>query len=159
MTETAILRKHITTILEKSILLTLSTIGAGHKQPCSCTTYYAFDKDFNLYLWTDPASLHGRNIEKNSLVAVNIFDSNQEWGGHLRGIQMQGKAQRVGTSELVKAGNLYIKRFSKSLLRVKNAKGFHAKIFKSRLYKIIPKKIKVFDNKAFGKEEFRELVV
>ena len=60
-------------------------------------------------------------------------------------------------NELIKAGILYIKRFPKSLRFVKNPKGFHNKIFESRLYKIKLNKIKTFDEKIFGKGEFREI--
>ena len=142
-------------ILEKNKLLTLSTIS--NNQPHSNTAYYAFDKSFNLYIWSEKDTVHSKNILKNKKVAVNIFDSSQKWGSLLRRIQAMGFARSVNAKELVKAGFLYLKRFPQSLKMVKDPKGFHHKIFESQLYKIKLNKIKVFDEKVFGKGESKEI--
>lgn len=63
-------------ILGKNKLLTLSTIK--NNQPHSNTAYYSFDKNFNLYIWSEKDTAHSRNILKNKKVAVNIFDSSQK---------------------------------------------------------------------------------
>ena len=142
-------------ILGKNKLLTLSTIK--NNQPHSNTAYYAFDKNFNLYIWSEKASAHSKNILKNKKVAVNIFDSEQKWGSLLQGIQAMGIAKPVNNKELIKAGLLYLKRFPASLKMVKNPKGFRHKIFESQLYKIKLNKIKVFDERTFGKGESRNI--
>ncbi|MEK6963463.1 MAG: pyridoxamine 5'-phosphate oxidase family protein [Nanoarchaeota archaeon] len=145
-------------ILENNKLLTLSTYDKKLKQPCVCSAYYCFDKELNLYIWTDPKSEHGRNIEQNSNVAVNIADTAQPLGGLLQGLQITAKAKQVTAKELLVIGALYMKRFPKVSAWVKKAIDFHTKGFQSRLYKIQSHKIKIFDEKTFGKEEYQELI-
>ena len=148
--------KSIKNILNKNKLLTLST--SYKNQPYSNTAYYTFDRKFNIYIWSETKTTHGKNILKNNRVAVNIFDSRQKWGSLLRGLQATGTVTLIKNNrELIKAGMLYIKRFPRSLKFVKNPKGFHSKIFESRLYKIKLNKIKAFDEKNFGKGGFRKI--
>ncbi|MFH1311107.1 MAG: pyridoxamine 5'-phosphate oxidase family protein [Nanoarchaeota archaeon] len=149
--------KSLKDILEKNKLLTLST--TKNNQPHSNTAYYVFDKNFNIYIWGEKNSAHFRNLLQNKKVAINIFDSSQKWGSLLQGIQAMGIAMPVNSKELIKAGLLYIKRFPSSLKMVKNPKGFHHKIFDSQLYKIKLNKIKVFDEKEFGKGNSREVSI
>lgn len=133
----------IVSILDKNRILTLSTFDRRGNQPCSCSAHYAFDDQLNLYIWTNPESLHGRNMRKNPKVAINIADSSQAWSTLVRGVQMFGTADRVKESELEKAGSLYLKRFPA-------ASGFAGGNFNSkksglRMFKIKTKKIKLLD--------------
>ena len=144
-------------ILNKNKLLTLSTSRGD--QPYSSTAYYVFDNNFNLYIWSEGGTTHERNISKNNKVAVNIFNSSQKWGSLLQGIQATGIATKISNKELVRVGTLYVKRFPASLKIVKNVKGFHNKVFSSRLYKIKLDKIKVFDEKSFGKGGFKKILL
>ena len=52
-------------ILNSNNLLSLSTINEKNNHPDICSAYYVFDKDLNLYIWTNPNSKHASNIEKN----------------------------------------------------------------------------------------------
>ena len=54
---------------------------------------------------------------------------------------------------------MYIKRYPKVIKFVKNPVDFHSKLFESRMYKIGLNKIKVFDEKIFGKDEIREIII
>ncbi len=144
-------------LLNKSKLLTLST--SKNNQPYSNTAFYAFDREFNLYIWSEENTLHNKNISKNNKIAINIFESNQTWGSNLQGIQALGNAYSISNKELLKAGFLYLKRFPKSLKLVKNPKNFHNKIFQSKMYRIQLNKIKLFDEKTFGKYETREVII
>ncbi len=146
-------------ILNHNNLLTLSTFDKTNNQPCCSTAYYVFDNEFNLYFWTDPNALHSRNIKQNSKVGVNIFDSRQEWGSLLKGLQIFGTSSIVSKKELLTAGALYIKRFPNVVRFVKKILDFHSSKFQSKIYKIEINKIKVFDEETFGKEEFRELII
>jgi len=152
-------KKHILSsaakILKENMLLTLATTNSNH--PCSCTAFYAFDKNFNIYIWTSPDTLHGRNMENNEKVAVSIFSSAQKWGSMLRGVQIIGRAEKIGDNELEKAGNLYLKRFPKAKKYAKNPKDFHDPKFEGRFYKIQPHEIKVLDEKTFGKENYQSI--
>ena len=149
--------KSIINILKNNKLLTLSTVNKN--QPCSNTAYYVFDDKLNLYVWGEKDTLKYKNIKLNNKVAVNVFDSSQKWGSLLQGIQALGNAYAVNNKELVKVGLLYIKRFPKVIKFVKTPRDFHNKMFNSQVYKIELNKIKVLDEKTFGKEEFRELII
>ncbi len=148
----------IKSILSNNNLLTLSTFDNKNKQPCSSTAYFVYDSKFNIYIWTSSKSLHGRNMSKNAKVAINIFDSKQEWGTLLQGLQIFGTAHIVNKVELIKAATLYVKRFPNVSEYIKKLSDFSSSKFEDRLYKIKPYKIKVLDEKAFGKEGFREIL-
>jgi uncharacterized protein YhbP (UPF0306 family) len=147
--------KSALSILKDNELLTLATVDED--QPCACTAYYAFDGRFNLYLWTGKDTHHVNNIKADARVAVNIFDSHQKWGSFLRGMQAFGTASTVNDIELVKAGLLYMRRYPKVIKFVKSPRDFHAKLFGSRLYKIRLERIKVLDEKTFGKEVWKTM--
>ena len=145
----------VNNILRRNHLLTLST--AKSNEPHSNTAFYAFDKDMNLYTWSEEKTTHSKNLRKNKKVSVNIFDSRQKWGSLLQGLQATGIAMPVNSRELIKAGILYIERFPSSLKLVGNPKRFHDKLFESKIYKIQLDEIKVFDEKAFGKGGSRRI--
>ena len=63
-------------------IMSLATQSA--KGPWVNTVYYGTDKDMNLFIVTDPNSIHGRNFTKNGKVAFNIFDSRQKITGPFR---------------------------------------------------------------------------
>lgn len=142
-------------ILNKNHLLTLST--SKNNKPHSNTAFYTFDKNMNLYIWSEEGTVHSENLKKNRKIAINIFDSRQKWGSLLQGLQATGTANIVDNKELIKAGILYIKRFPASMKLVKNPKRFHDKIFETKIYKIQLDKVKVFDEKAFGKGGSRKI--
>jgi len=149
--------KSIFKILENNKLLTLSTVNKN--QSWCNTAYYVFDKKFNLYIWTGEKTIHSKNIKENNKVSINIFNSEQKWGSFLQGIQAKGNAFKVNNKELIKSGLMYIKRYPKVIKFVKNPVDFHSKLFESRMYKIGLNKIKVFDEKIFGKDEIREIII
>ncbi len=149
--------KTVKLILEQNTLLTLSTLDKKNNQPCSSTAYYVFDKEFNLYFWSSPNTLHSKNIKQNFKIAINIFDSSQKWGSLLKGLQMFGVAREASNKDLLVGGTLYLKRFPKVIKFVKKIFDFNSKKLESKMYKIIINKIKVFDEEVFGKEGFREV--
>jgi len=151
------IRKSIYNLLSSNTLLTLATIDK--KNSHASTAYYVYDKELNLYIWTGTNTQHIRNIKKNNRIAITIFDSTQEWGSLLQGLQASGKVIKVKDKELIKAGMLYIKRYPKVVKFAKKPKGFHKKVYESRIYKIQLEKIKLFDEKIFGKEEFKEIII
>lgn len=142
-------------ILDKNHLLTLSTSRSN--KPHSNTAFYTFDKNMNLYIWSEEGTAHCENLKKNSKVAINVFDSRQKWGSSLQGLQAMGTAKQVNNREFILAGIFYTKRFPESLKLVKHPKKLHDKIFESKIYKIRLDEIKVFDEKAFGKGGSRKI--
>ncbi len=151
--------KSVLTILKSNHLLSLGTFNKKEKQPCISSAYYAFDKNFNLYIWTDPKARHSLNIKVNPRVAINIVNTTQPWGGLLSGIQIIGTAKILSGGESFFAGALYLKRFAKASKFIKHLSDFNSKKYESKLYKITIKKIKVLDERTFGKEAYKELLI
>lgn len=149
--------KSILNILRNNKLFTLSTLD--DKQPYSNTAFYVYDSNFNLYYWSDKDAIHSKNISKNKKVAINIFNSNQKFGSDLEGLQALGIAFKVNKKELLKAGFLYIKRYPGVIKYIKKITDFHNPKFESYIYKIELSKIKLFNEKLFGKEGFREIII
>ena len=146
----------ICSILESNQLLSLGTINVN--SPHICSAYYVYDEEFNLYLWTDINSIHGKNIEKNNRVAINIVDTSQKWGSNLRGLQLRGTAYRLSLLQMFKPAKLYMTRFPLVKKFINNPKEFDTK-FDSKLYKIEIDWIKLFDEAKFGKEVWKELTI
>ena len=103
--------------------------------------------------------MHATNINGNSKVALNIFDSSQEWGSNLQGLQIFGKAKAADTKELLAGGKLYLQRFMKAKNLIQNIKDFNSKKFESKIYKIEIDSIKVFDEISFGKEVYHTIKI
>ena len=147
-------KESILNILKENRLLSLATIG--NNSPYICSAYYVYDKNLNLYIWTDKNSSHAKNIEKNNKVAVNIANTSQKWGSELKGLQISGIASKVSLKEIAIPASLYLKRYPKAVKSIKNIKDFNTK-FNSILYKIKINCIKVLDEKTFGKENYKEI--
>jgi len=54
---------------------------------------------------------------------------------------------------------LYIKKYPTVSKLIKNPKEFLTKFKESKIYKIELEKIKILDEKKFGKEEYKKLIV
>ena len=150
------IKNSILTILENNELLTLSTVNLN--SPHVCSAYYVFDEDFNLYIWTEMDTTHSKNVEKNGNVAVNIADTGQKWGSKLQGLQIKGKCYPLSIAKMIKPAKLYFKRFPLVKKFIKNPRDFNTK-FDSKMYKIEISWIKLFDEKAFGKEVWKEISI
>ncbi len=146
-------------ILKSNHLLSLSTIDLKNKQPHVCCVYYVFDNELNLYIWTDPYSQHCKNITNNPRVAVDIYDSHQEWGSLLKGLQILGTSMPVNNKELLLSGALYLKRYVKASNFIKTLKDFNSDKLDSKIYKIVISKIKLLDESNFGKDIYKELLI
>src|SRR3989344_7467536 len=95
-------KKVIFEFVRRNGIMTLATQSA--KGPWACTVYYGVDDDLNLYIVTDPDSIHGRSIAKNKQVAFNIFDSRQKIYENKEGVQGSGTIEMVrGILNITKA--------------------------------------------------------
>lgn len=133
--------------------MVLATSG---KFPWIATVYYSFDEDLNLYFLSDPSTLHCKQIAKNNKVAVAIAESPQDINKPKKGLQISGVAQQLSEIEkITQALKLW-----KQYLHVRDPK-LTAKAVKNKMYKISPKRIKLFDQDLFqgadGEEPILEL--
>lgn len=151
-------KKDILDFLVSKKLMVLATYG---DHPWVASVYYSFDKDLNLYFISSPVTIHGRHIEKNNKVAAAIVDSHQKPSDVKRGLQIYGTVEKIsGVNKIRHAIRLWkdflnIQRPDISLENMKKG------LYKGRMYKLIPKKIKLFDQEKFkvpdGEEPVLEL--
>ncbi len=127
-------------------LMTLATYG---DHPWIASVYYSFDEDLNLYFISSPATIHGRQMEKNNKVAAAIVDSNQKPSDVKRGLQIYGHVEKVSDINKVR----HALRLWKDFLNVQRPdisfENMQKGLYKGRMYKLVPKKIKLFDQEKF----------
>lgn len=124
--------------------------------PWIATVYYTFDSELNLYFLSDPTTLHAKQILHNPKVAVAIADSNQDIKKPKRGLQLWGKVEQIKGIEKVK----FALQMWKTNLGVIDPK-LTIKAVTGSMFKITPKRIKLFDQDLFkvadGKEPVLEI--
>lgn len=147
-------------ILTKGLILKflktgkLMAVATDGDFPWIATVYYTFDQNLNLYFLSDPATLHAQQIIKNPKVAVSIANSSQDINKPKRGLQLSGIAQQIsGLDKIKHALDLW-----KTNLKVINPKLTY-KVVTGRMFKITPKRIKLFDQELFKVEDGKEPVL
>lgn len=151
-------REDVLEFIKDKKLMVLATYG---KHPWIASVYYSFDKDLNLFFITTPSTLHGKQLEKNKEVAVAIVDTHQKPNDIKKGLQMYGVVEKVSGINKIN----YVLRLWKDFLNVKwpeiSFENMKKGLYKGRVYKVIPKKIKLFDQEKFkvpdGEEPILEL--
>lgn len=145
--------------LKTNKMMQVATFGKDH--PWIANVYYVFDNDLNLYFLSGEKTLHCRQIAENEKVACAISDSHQGLHDKQIGLQMWGTAKKISDLEKL--------RFAlgkwKEVLNEKDdelsAENILNNVIKNRVYKISPKKIKIFSKQLFnvptGEEPVLEL--
>lgn len=151
-------KKDVLDFLATKKLMVLATYG---EHPWIASVFYSFDKDLNLYFITTPSTIHGRQMEKNKKVAAAIVDSHQKPSDLKRGLQIYGVVESVSGINKIN----YALRLWKDFLNVQRPdisfENMKKGLYKGRMYKLVPKKIKLFDQEKFkvpdGEEPILEL--
>ena len=146
-------RKSIFRILQKNMLCSMSTVNRLNRAHIN-TAYFCYSPNIELYFLSDLASVHSRNISRNSSMAMAIFRSSQNWGAPDRGLQLFGTCAEVRGAEAVRAERLYGRRFplySKWLRGASKDEKRLASILRSyRFHRFLPERVKVLDEAEFG---------
>lgn len=95
-------------VVNKNQYLALNTIDEN-KNPWTCVLAYTFDKEYNFYFVSLPASNHSMHIERNSRVSFAIYDSTQGFGTGI-GLQIEAVAKKLKDSELPGTMKIYFGR-------------------------------------------------
>jgi len=140
----------INQMLEANTLLSMATT-CNSKSHIN-TAYYCYNPKMDLYILTYPSSIHGKNLTKNTSVAITIFDSKQKWDSSKKGLQLFGTCRPARGHELIEALSLYGRRFKGIKKWVKSI--FDIKKLDSRFYIIKIERVKLFDESNFGEENF-----
>lgn len=137
MTKSISLKQTAVDIFNTNQYMTLAT-SDGQGNPWVSPVVYTLDKNFNLYFMSLPDSKHIKNIVKNPVVSVAIFDSHQEFGEGV-GLQILGKAEIIKAHQAVSVFRLYFGR-KWSYGKLENVKNFERffRVYKYRFYKVSP---------------------
>lgn len=134
-------------------------VATNDDHPWIATLYYSFDDDLNLYFLSSPTTLHCQQILNNPHVAVSIADSPQAPTAKKIGIQIYGLAEKIsGERKITHALNLWRKTLNVTSAEY-SYKGMMSKLIDGRMYKVVPKKIKFFNQEIWeeGEEPLIEL--
>lgn len=140
------LRKLIIEYLGEARLMQVST--AKNNQPWTCSVYYAFDNDLNLYWISLPDTRHSQEIETNEKVSGTIVLPHVP-GQKPRGLQFQGIGKRATGEEMQKAMGIYAERMGMKDERKQNileGNDGHA------AYVIKPTQFVLFDTENFPED-------
>lgn len=149
-----------TSVLTKEILLQflakhkLMAVATSDDFPWIASVYYSYDNDLNLYFLSSPSTLHARQILKNPKVAVAITDSHQEINDTKRGLQLSGVAHQISGIAKIK----HVLALWKTSLGVVDPTLTYKAVIGS-MFKITPKRIKLFDQELFKVEDGQEPVL
>lgn len=132
----------------------MSLATQSRKGPWVCTVYYGMDKDMNLYIVTDPNSIHGKDFSKNNKIAFNIFNSHQKITKPKKGIQGRGQIEIVkGLAASAKALYLWHKA-NPGIEKDITIKDILKKITDTKIYKITPIYLKFFNKVLYSPKEY-----
>lgn len=127
--------------------MTLATWGA--EGPWAAAVFYA-NKDFDLYFLSAPTSRHSLNIEAHPGVAATIQEDYDDWP-EIKGIQLEGQAQRVSGAEQAMAIAHYGLKFPVVGNLAQAPAEIIAAMSKIAWYKVTPSKLYFIDNSiGFG---------
>lgn len=147
------IRTSVLRILAQNKLCSISTVARGNRAHIN-TAFFAFSNDFELYFLSDPGSLHCRNLSRNASMAMTVFDSSQEWEASGRGLQLFGVCHRTRGNAERRATQVYGSRFpvhARWLNERTEADRRRADRLRSyALYRFLPNRVKVLDEKEFG---------
>jgi uncharacterized protein YhbP (UPF0306 family) len=151
-------KKDVIDFLDLHKLMTIATYG---DHPWIASVFYSFDSELNLFFISNPLTLHGRQMRKNKMVAVAIADSHQKPSDVKKGLQIFGYIKEISGVNKIN----YALRHWKNFLNIKRPdisfENMKKGLYKGRIYKLIPKKIKLFDQEKFkvpdGEEPMLEL--
>lgn len=129
------------------------TLAVCDQDPWVCTLYYGTDELLNLYLVTDPNSIHGKALSKNPSVAFNIFNSQTKITEPKKGIQGKGLCTQVkDLTEIAHGLFLWHKANpgKEKQITLEDIK----KLKDTKIYKIAPTHLKFFNKQLYGKSEY-----
>ncbi len=95
--------------LREQLTLSLATVDdAG--LPSAANLYFAPDDALNLYFVSDPASGHGRNIERHGHIAATVYEPVAMWQ-RIRGVQLHGHATLIDPGDFAVVWKTYLDKF------------------------------------------------
>lgn len=124
---------------------TTSPTGA----PSEADVYFVSDADLNLYFYSDPASRHSRNIQRDPRVAVTMRAESMDWH-EIQGLQVDGVAH------VIDEPHVRTRAWDEMCEKFPFYRSFTDAVASLKMYCVTPKRIRWIDNSvSFGhKEDF-----
>lgn len=143
--------------VKENSVLTLAV--AEKNKPWVCTLYYGTDNDLNLYIVTDPQSVHGKIIEKNNQISFNIFDSHQKITKPTKGLQGRGTISHVkGVLNTSKALLIWHKA-NPGIEKDITVEDILLKLSENKVYIVKPTYLKYFNKVLYSPNRYGEITL
>ncbi len=123
--------------MDASVLCSLATVTPGGRAHIN-HMYFAWNERFDVFWYSDPGSVHSRNLDARRTAGITIYDSRQINGRPDRGIQLFGAAGAVAGRTATAAARAYAARFPNV-----DPSAFTA-------YRFRPRQVKLFDEPALA---------
>lgn len=147
-------RESLFRMLDDNVLCSLATVTPDHQAYVN-TAYFSYSNDLELYFLSHPSTRHCRNLEVNPSMAVTVFSSTQTWGSPDQGLQLFGTCELARGTNAIKASQSYAKRFPGYVdWQQELGPDYPGKSY--RLYRFLVARVKVFDERTWGKTLFVE---
>jgi uncharacterized protein YhbP (UPF0306 family) len=143
-------KKSLREYLDSQRLMSVATQG---EHPWIANVYFVADDDLNLYFISPPEAEHSRHIAKNPQVACSIIDSHQPMGDDMKGLQLWGEASMEGVVTRLKTMFQMYAKLHPSVKDEFTLERLQQGIMTSKVYKVMPKRIKMFDHDTPGNHE------
>lgn len=131
----------------------MSLAAANKNKPWACTTYFAVDKDLNLYFVSPPASNHCRYLTKNKFVSCSIYDSRQKVNSKKEGLQLSGTVKVLTNTKAIKQALALWNKANPGAEKYISWNNMVKKIITSKVYEIKPRMFKYFNETLYGDKE------
>ena len=137
----------------------ISVATSLNNRPWACNVYYAFDHDLNIYFISKTFRRHSKEIRENSHVSATICAPHLEpFDMPGRGIQLEGQAFQVeDISEAEKYLEIYLERLPSSIKLHAAVNDITGEAL-PRIYKIVPERYVLFDERNFPENPQQELL-
>ena len=143
------LRDRLLQFLRDHQVMTLAVMDADDN-PYAAALFYAVDDELRLYVVTDPATDHGKAMQRNPAVAGTIQLDRQHWH-EIQGVQFRGICRQLEGADRVPAWEIYSTRFP--FLLQPNPLLTPA-LAKTAMWRIDPSWIRLIDGRlGFGHKE------
>lgn len=146
------LRDGLMNALGRTTLLGLSTLNPDGS-PHANTAYFGFGEGLEIVILTPPSTIHGVNLKRDNRAAFTFFDSHQEFGSDLIGLQAFGQMKEENGEQGSNAFSIYSDRFPGLKDWTKSYDDVLTKL-ESRFFVAKLDRIKLFDESRFGKENY-----
>lgn len=123
--------------MDASKLCSLATVSPGGRAHIN-HMYFAWNERYDVFWYSDPDSVHSRNLDARPTAAVTIYDSYQVNGLPDRGIQLFGRAGVATGRAAREAARAYTERFPNI-----DPGGYTP-------YRFRPQRVKLFDERSLA---------